>query len=407
MHVLFVHKNFPAQFGHIGAHLAREAGWRCTFVSEKPPTEAAGVTNIQYSVKGGATPKTHYVSRTFENAVWHAAGVYESLAPVRAVVKPDLIVGHSGFGSTIFLRELYPDTPVINYFEYFYRSRNSDLDFRPDSPVEEADRLRSYIRNAMILLDMEYCAAGYSPTHFQHSVMPETYKPKIRVLHDGVETSFWRRRESPDRRLGTLTLEPDERLVTYCSRGLESMRGFDVFMRAAKLIYEAYPKVKIVIVGGEEVAYGGDTRRTGGKSFKDHVLSQDDYDPKRILFAGQVPPDTLAQLFSLSDVHVYLTVPFVLSWSMLNAMACESVVLGSDTAPVAEVITDGENGLLCDFFDAERLAARALEVLEAPERFRELGRAARGTVEDRFSMTTIMPRMREFYEEVVALSPHR
>ena len=400
MHVLFVHKNFPAQFGHIGAHLVREAGWECTFVSEKPPGDAGGVANIQYSLKGGATPKTHYVSRTFENAVWHAMGVYESLAPVRAVVQPDLIVGHSGFGSTIFLRELYPDTPIVNYFEYFYRSHDSDLDFRPDSPVEDADRLRSYVRNAMILLDMEYCTAGYSPTQWQHSVLPDTYKPKIRVLHDGIDTGFWRRREVPERRLGTLTLEPDERLVTYCSRGLESMRGFDVFMKAAKLIYEAYPKVKIVIVGGDEVAYGGDTRRTGGKSFKDHVLAQDKYDPERVLFAGQVPPDALAQLFSLSDVHFYLTVPFVLSWSMLDAMACEAVVLGSSTAPVTEVIADGENGLLCDFFDAEVMAARAVEVLEAPERFRELGQAARRTIEERYGMDVIMPRMRAFYEEV-------
>jgi glycosyltransferase involved in cell wall biosynthesis len=155
-----------------------------------------------------------------------------------------------------------------------------------------------------------------------------------------------------------------------------------------------------VIVGGDEVAYGGDDRHTGGRSFKEHVLSQDQYDPSRILFAGQVPPDTLAQLFSLSDVHVYLTVPFVLSWSMLDAMSCGCLVLGSDTPPVAEVIRDGENGLLCDFFDAEGIAARAVEVLEDPDRFAAVRQAARRTVEERYGMEIVMPRMQAFYEEI-------
>jgi hypothetical protein len=196
MHVLFVHKNFPAQFGHIASHLVRERGWECTFVSERPSRELGGVRTIQYSTRGGATESTHYASRTFENAVWHAAGVHDALQSVRSMLDPDLIVGHSGFGSTLFLRELFPDAPVINYFEYFYRAHDSDLDFRHDVPVAEADRLRSPARNAMILLDMEYCAAGYTPTEFQHALMPDAYRDKIRVLHDGIDTSFWRPRDS-------------------------------------------------------------------------------------------------------------------------------------------------------------------------------------------------------------------
>ena len=403
MHVLFVHKNFPAQFGHIADHLIKRHGFRCTFVSERPPGTVGGVDNIQYVLQGGATERTHYASQTFENATWHAAGVYEALKPVSAAIRPDLIVGHSGWGSTLLLRELYPDVPVINYFEYFYRPRDSDLDFRPDVPVAELDRLRSPARNAMILLDLEYCAAGYSPTAYQHSLLPEAYKPKVSVIHDGVDTGFWRRRELPERKLGTLELGPDTRLVTYVSRGLESMRGFDVFMRAAKRIYERRPDTKVVIVGGEEVVYGGDLRRTQGKTFKQHVLEQGTYDPERVLFAGQVPPDTLAQLFSLSDLHVYLTVPFVLSWSCLDAMSCGCTVLGSDTAPVREVIEGGRNGLLCDFFDDEGIAERALEVLEDPAGSREtLGAGARETIEERYSMEAIMPRMRDFYSSVVA-----
>ncbi len=398
MHVLFVHKNFPAQFGHIASRLVRDRGWKCTFVSERPPGTVGGVDNIQYVLRGGATERTHYASQTFENAVWHASAVYEALRPVSAAVRPDLIVGHSGFGSTLFLRELYPEAPIVNYFEYFYRARESDLDFRPDVPVMDADRLRSPARNAMILLDMEYCAAGYTPTRFQHGLMPAAYKDKIRVLHDGIDTEFWRPRELEGRRLGNLVLEPGERLVTYVSRGLESMRGFDVFMRAAKRIYERFPQVKVVVVGENRVAYGGDERRTGGKSFRDWVLAQDEYDPSRILFVGRQPPDVLAQLLTLSDLHVYLTVPFVLSWSLLDAMACGATILASDTAPVREVVRHGENGLLTDFFDDEALADRAVEVLSNPDEFAHLGAAARRTIEEGYSLDVVLPEMAALYE---------
>jgi glycosyltransferase involved in cell wall biosynthesis len=288
----------------------------------------------------------------------------------------------------------------VNYFEYFYRAHDSDLDFRPDFPPTEADRLRSPARNAMILLDLEYCAAGYAPTEYQHSLMPAAYRDKVRVLHDGIDTDFWRPREIPDRTIGNLRLNEGERLVTYCSRGLESMRGFDVFMRAAKRICEARDDVRFVVVGENRVAYGGDERFTGGATFRDWVLAQDEYDLSRIHFVGPQPADLLAQLLSLGDLHVYLTVPFVLSWSVFDAMACEATLLASDTAPVREVVVEGETGLLTDFFDHEALADRALEVLAAPRDFRHLGRAARQLVQERYSMDVVMPEMTTFYEDV-------
>lgn len=403
VHVLFVHKNFPAQFGHIGARGVAERGWTATFVSEKPPGEAGGVRNVQYRPRGGASEGTHYLSRTFENGIWHAAGVYEALKPVSAAIKPDLIVGHSGWGSTLFLRELYPDAKVINYFEYFYRPRDSDLDFRKEIPVGEIDRLRSPARNAMILLDLEYCDAGYSPTAYQHDLMPEPYHDKVRVIHDGIDTSVWHRRELPERRIGNLRLAEGERLVTYVSRGMEMMRGFDVFMKTAKRICDARDDVRFVVVGSDRVAYGGDLRHTGGRSFKDHVLATGDYDLDRIHFVGNVKPAILADLLSLSDLHFYLTVPFVLSWSCLDAMACGATMLCSDTAPVREVISDGENGYLVDFFDDAAFAERALEVLADPSRHREaVGRAAEATVAERYALDVTFPEMASFYEGVAA-----
>lgn len=400
MHVLFIHRNFPAQFGHIARHLITQRGYRCTFVSETPAGVVDGIQKLQYRPKRGATAQTHYCSRTFENAIWHSAGVYGALRPRRNSLKPDLIVGHSGFGSTLFLPELFPDTPIINYFEYFYRPHKSDMDFRPEWSVPEINYLRSRARNAMILLDLENCRSGYTPTHFQQSLFPSSYRSKIRVIHDGIDTSIWNRNGKTDRTVGSLSIPAGTRIVTYVSRGLESMRGFDIFMRAAKRIYEQYPKVVFLVVGSDRVCYGGDSNYIKEKTFVEHVLRRDDYDLKRIRFLGRVPPKELAHILSLSDLHIYLTVPFVLSWSMLNAMACGCVVLGSNTPPVTEVIEHKKNGLLCNFFDFEDIANTALEVLRDPGGYRYLGAAAADTVVKRYSVETILPDMEAFYREI-------
>ena len=401
MHVLFVHKNFPAQFGHIASHLIHQCGHTCTFVSEKEPGQHNGIEKLQYKTRGGATRQTHYSARTFENSVWHAAGVYEALKPLQQRRPPDLIVGHSGFGSTLFLPELFPQTPIINYFEYFYHRTGSDLDFRPDFPTSKANLLRSHARNAMIMLDLEACRAGYAPTYFQRDLLPEPYRPKVRVLHDGVPTDFWRPQSVETLTLDGLDIGPAQPVVTYVSRGFETMRGFDIFMKAARLICDADPNVLVLVIGTDRVCYGGDLRHIAEASFKDHVLNQDRYDLSRIRFLGRVAPRLLAQILARSDLHIYLTVPFVLSWSLLDAMACGCTVLASDTAPVREVIHHEHNGLLFDFFDVEALAASALEVLKDPAAYRaRLGRAARQTIEERYSMEIIMPQMVQFYESV-------
>jgi glycosyltransferase involved in cell wall biosynthesis len=399
MHVLFVHPSFPAQFGHVASHLARRHGYQCTFVSEKPPGQLGGVERIQYRIRGGATAANHYCSRTFENAVWHTHAVYEALQ-ARPDIRPDLIVGHSGFGSTLFLRELYPDRPVVNYFEYFYRSHSSDMDFRPDFPSTELDRLRAQARNAMILLDLNNCDFGYSPTHWQRSRFPAEYQSKLRVIFDGIDTTVWRPQAGLPRRVGDVAIPDGMNVVTYATRGMEAMRGFDVFMKFAQLLARRRPDVLFLIAGQDRIVYGGDARVTGGTSFKEWVLAKDEYDPKRFVFLGLLPPPELAKLFCLTDLHVYLTVPFVLSWSLLNAMACGATVLASDTAPVREVITDGRTGLLTDFFNAEAMAERAERVLGRPEDCRHLGAAAAEHIRQQYSLDVCLPQMRRLYEDV-------
>jgi glycosyltransferase involved in cell wall biosynthesis len=399
MHVLFIHQNYPAQFGHVANYLAQRHGFRCTFLSQQAPGSGGGVERVQYHVKGGARAENHYCSRTFENAMWHSHAAYEALE-ARPDIKPDLVVAHSGFLSTVFLRELY-DCAIVNYFEYFYRTRGADMDFRPDFPYPAMNRLRARARNAGLLLDLENCDIGYSPTRWQRSLFPVLFQSKIRTIFDGLDTALWRPLTGVPRRVGDRVIPDDVRIVTYVSRGMESIRGFDIFMQAAKLLCQRRRDVLFFVVGEDRICYGGDEEFTGQKSFKEWVLARDSYDLSRFVFTGLLPIGTLAQLFALSDLHIYLTVPFVLSWSLLDALACGVTVLASNTAPVREVVEHGKNGLLTDFFDVEGLANLASQVLDAPGDFKHLGRAGVEMVRQRYSLDVCLPRMLALYEDAV------
>ena len=399
MHVLFVHQNFPAQFGHIARKLVRNHGLQCTCVTHNPAGSSDGVVLIQYALKGGATEKTHYCARSFENAVAHCHGIYEACRQ-HSELRPDLIVGHSGFGSTLFLRELF-DCPIINYFEYYYRPHGSDMDFRPEFPSQELDILRSYCRNAMILLDLEYCQSGYCPTQWQKSLLPPRYADKLRVIYDGVDTEVWCRQTGLPREIGPHQIKPDTKIVTYVARGLESMRGFDIFMKVAKRIYQHMPNVVFVVVGADQVFYGGDQKYITEKSFREHVLKQDDYNLSKFLFTGTIPPHQLARLLSLSDLHIYLTVPFVLSWSLLDALACGCVVVASNTDPVRELIVHDHNGLLADFYDVDCLVDLSLQVLREPEKYRRLGDAGEGIIRDKYTLDRTLPQMVDLFQSVL------
>ena len=403
MHILFIHQNFPAQFGHIGKYLAEQKGFRCTFVSQKEAGHSDGIERIQYKVKGGATKHNHHCSRTFENAIWHSHAVYEALRP-RADIKPDLIVAHSGFLSSVFLRELYP-CPQVNYFEYFYRTKGSDMDFRPEFPTSELNKLRARARNAVLLMDLENCDAGYSPTAWQRERLPGLFHEKVKVIFDGIDTTLWKpvaplNKGGPGGvRFNGRDIPAGTKIITYVSRGMESMRGFDIFMKAANKICKKRGDVLFIIAGQDRVCYGGDEQFIGQKSFKEWVLSQDEYDLSRFWFTGLLPIPTLAELFNLTDLHIYLTVPFVLSWSLMDALACGTTVLASDTAPVREMIEHGKNGLLVDFFDVDGFVDQACKVLDNPGEYKPLGAAGAELIRAKYSLDVCLPRMLELYEQ--------
>ncbi|MDB5390894.1 MAG: mshA 1 [Planctomycetaceae bacterium] len=399
MHILFVHQNFPAQFGHIALYLARQAGFRCTFLTEAASGTIGGVERIQFQPRGGATAQTNYCSRSFENVIWQSLAVYETLK-ARPEIQPDLIVAHAGFLSTVFLRELY-DCPIVNYFEYYYHTTGSDMDFRPDFPCSAEMRLRALARNAHLLLDLENSNLGYCPTRWQRGLFPLVYQPKIRTIFDGIDTNLWRPLTGGPRIVAGRQIPDNVRIVTYVSRGMESLRGFDLFMKAAKILCERRNDVIFVVVGSDRVCYGGDQEVTKTASFKDWVLARDNYDLSRFFFTGLLPAPELAQLFAISDLHIYLTAPFVLSWSLMNALACGTTILASNTAPVQEVIVDGENGLLVDFFDYERIAELANEVLDEPAAYKHLGQAGIRKIQSQYSLEVCLPQMLALYEDAI------
>lgn len=397
MHIAFIHPNYPAQFGHLGYYLAARYDHRCTFVTQMPPAREGLQERIQYHLPRFRNVETHDFSRNYDLAVRHAQAVYEALK-ARPDIQPDLVVGHSGFGTTLFLRERFPTTPIINYFEFFYHVVGVDMDFRPEFPTTESQRLRARARNAMILQDLYTCDAGYAPTPWQRSLFPAEYQPKIRSIHDGIDTNLWRPGPKP-RQIGNIPIPEGAKIVTYATRGMEPMRGFDIFMKLARRLTERRPDVIILIAGQDRTAYSH--HATGQQTFRDWVLSQDNYDLARIRFLGLIPPPDLAKLFALTDLHVYLTVPFVLSWSLLNALACGATVLASDTPPVRDVIEHGKNGLLVDFFDVDAMAATAERVLDHPEDYRHLGEAGVACVRDRYSVDVCLPQLVKLFEDVL------
>jgi glycosyltransferase involved in cell wall biosynthesis len=399
MHVAFVHQTYPSQFGHVARALADRHGWRTTFVCRNAAGRDGPVECVQYHLKGGATEQTHFCSRTFENGVWHSAGVYEAFRG-RPDLRPDLVVGHSGFGSTAFLPKLV-NCPIINYFEYYYQGWDSDIDFRPDFPPTEVERLRATARNAMIQLDLEGCAAGYSPTKWQRDLLPAAYRGKVRAIFDGVDTGVWKPapRGGP-RTVAGHTFPEGTKLLTYSARGFEAMRGFDIFVEVARRVTAARPDVVVLVVGEDKVFYGGDTKRTGGRPFGAWTLERSGLDRSRCRFLGRLPPAELAHLMAVGDCHVYLTVPFILSWSLLDALACGAAVVASDVAPVREMIRHDETGLLADFFDAKGLADHVLRVLAEPDTRDRFGRAGAELVRAEYALDVCLPRLKAFYEEV-------
>jgi glycosyltransferase involved in cell wall biosynthesis len=399
---MFIHPNFPAQFGPIADHLALELKWPVTFVTSVDTAHLqVPINRLHYKLAAGPQPKVFYNPSSLQGHLDHLTAVYTGLRSVPQF-RPDLVVGHMSYGTMLYLRNLY-SCPFIGYFELLPAPFWTDgLILRKEFPPSEGHRLFNATYHALTYLHLHTVDAAYTPTHYQLSTAPAELRHKIRVIFDGMDTDLCRRREVPrPLRFRGLTIDAQTRVVTYVARSLESVRGFDIFMKAARRIAQARDDVIFLIAGNERTDYGHELDYLGGQTFKQYVLGQDSYDPNRFHFLGQVPFDELLTLYNLSDVHIYLTVPYVLSWSLIQALASECTVVGSATPPVQEVIDDEVHGLLADFYDVDGLAERALRVLRDPGQYRHLGQAARQRVLERYDTRVCHEQLTRFFQSVV------
>ncbi len=397
---LFVHQNCPGQFKHLAPALAAD-GHEVVFIGQKDKRTPPGVKRLEYEPHRAVTPKIHPYLAGTEAAVLNGQAVARLGFKLRSEgFVPDVMIGNPGWGETLFLKDVWPEAPLISLCEFYYNGRGSDVGYDPEFDTGPDAILRARARSAQHLLAIEAADLAYSPTEWQKAQFPAAYHSKIRVIHDGIDTDIITpdanaRFTLPD---GTVLTAEDE-VLTYVSRNLEPYRGFHVFMRALPEILKRRPEARVVIVGGDEVSYGSRPKDEG--TWREKLLTETGPLPDRVTFTGRIPYRDYLSLLAVSSVHVYLTYPFVLSWSMLEAMATGAFVIGSATAPVSEVIEDGRNGWLVDFFDTRAMAERVADGLAQRHDMTALRQAARQTVLDRYALTTCLAAQKAMISDAV------
>jgi len=384
--ILLVHQNFPGQFRRIGRVWAQQPGWDVLGVGRETAPGTPDVRWLKYKLSRQVHAQTHPYMRQMEEAVLHgqaAARVFLQLK--QKGYKPDAIVAHPGWGETLYVRDIWPDARVVHFCEWYYGAPNSDTGFDPEFPInfDNLAKLRTW--NALHTLNLEQCDVGVSPTHWQRSRHPAIYLPKIQLAHEGIDTELLQPDPTVQVKLpnGTV-LKAGDPVITYVARNLEPYRGFHIFMRALEKVQKAHPKCHTIIVGGDDVSYGG--KPQGAANWREKMLAEVSLDATRTHFMGKLPYDAYRKVLQVSAAHVYLTYPFVLSWSMLEAMASGCLVIGSRTGPVQEVIEDGVNGLLVDFFDTGAMADRIVSAIDNQAALKPLRAAAQRCAQERYSL---------------------
>ncbi|MDN5787001.1 glycosyltransferase [Pseudorhodobacter sp.] len=403
MKVLFVHQNFPGQFLYLAPAL-RARGHDCKALTDAKNKREASIPILRYRHDmPPPDPGATRLGRNFTQMTDRAVTVARACLQLRDKhgYAPDVIFGHSGWGETLFLKEVWPDAKLIVYAEFYYRGVSRDVGFDPEfsrpgfDPVMSAQSRAAHLGQSLLHAD-----AAIAPTKWQASTYPAPLRPMIEVIFDGVNTAVMT--PNPQATLTVpngKTLRAGDEVLTFVNRNLEPYRGYHSFMRALPDVMSARPEAEVVIVGGDDVSYGAAPPKdqTWKQIFLDEV--KDRLDLSRVHFLGKVPYPEFVALMQISRVHAYFTYPFVLSWSMLEAMSAGAYVIGSRSPPVEELIEDGVNGRLVDFFDIKSWSAALIEGLAEPERFMPLRKAARQTILDGYDLHRVcMPRMVDFVE---------
>lgn len=393
MKILLIHQNFPGQFkSMIPAWVAAGHTLAGVYVGSGAAPYPGISKLVGYLPNQGNAKGMHPWAQEFESKMIRAEGCARACQALKAEgFEPDVVLAHPGWGEPLMVKSVFPRAKLVCLMEFFYRARGLDMGFDPEFAAGGLEGEASLMaKNANLLLAMEAMDLGVAPTPWQASTLPGWLGSKLRVIHEGIDTAVCAPNPQaeismPDR---GASVRPGDEVLTFVSRNLEPVRGYHVFMRALPEIMRRRPKVKVFIVGGDGVSYGV---RPEGESYRMRYLKEvaGGLDPNRVFFMGQVSYQVFLSLMQITRCHVYLTYPFVLSWSMLEAMSAGAMVVGSNTGPVSDVIESGRNGMLVDFFDANALATQVCEVLATPGRFDAMRLAARETVIRRFDLKTV------------------
>ena len=413
MKILFIHQNFPGQFKFLAPALAKAGHEVVAMTMQKvQPGAWQGVRLVPYTAERGSTPKVHPWVSDFETKVIRGEACFRAALALRAQgFTPDVIVAHHGWGESLFLKDVWPQARLGVYCEFFYHAQGADTGFDPEFPAhDEGEVCRLRLKNLNNLLHFETADAGISPTRWQASTFPEPFRSRITVVHDGIDTNALMPNPQVSLTLnGQLKLTRDDEVVTFVNRNLEPYRGYHVFMRALPQILAQRPRARVLIVGGDDVSYGA--RPPDGRKWRDIFAAEvrpriSDADWARVHFLGNLAYPAFVALLQLSRVHVYLTYPFVRSWSLLEAMSVGCTIVASDTAPLHEAIEHDVTGRLVDFFDGDALAAQVCELLDDRAAAQRLSAAARRFACSTYDLQSVcLPRQMDWVTGLADLNP--
>ena len=399
MKILFLHRNFPAQFRYILKELSQNKENEIVFITNNDSHTLPGVRKIQYKLKREIPENCHRYLRFYEEAIIHAQAAAEVAIQLRySGFKPDIIYGHT-WGQTLFMKDIFPDVPLLCYFEWFYNSTGADMGFDGEGiSVDKLAKLRC--KNAHLLIDLYTCDAGICPTKFQKKQFPKEFEHKLKVLHDGVDTDFCKPDEKAVFKIEgkNLTFSQKDEVITYATRGFEAYRGFPEFMKAVEMLQKRRPDMHVIIAGEDRVCYGPKLADT---TYKKLMLQQLNLDLDRIHFVGYLPFEKYVNLLQISSAHVYLTYPFVASWSLLDAMSCACPVIASSTEPVTEFIEHNKSGLLFDFYNIGAQVKQIEYALNNREKMAAIRTNARKVIVENYALKDMIPKHLEYIDSII------
>lgn len=392
MKLLFIHPNMPGQYKHLCRLLAEDPNNTVLFLTKSRAIEIPGVHRVEYQPVRNPSPSTHHYIMGAERSVLEGQEAWRVCRKLREEegFVPDVICCHPGWGTALYMKDIFPEARILSFFEFYYQNKGTDVGFDPEQPIEVDDLARVRTKNITNLLSLESADWGITPTFWQHSVHPKEFQSKISVIHDGIDTNTCRPDPEAVFRLDNgKEFRLGDEVVTYIARNFEPYRGFPTFMRAAEIILRERPNCHIIAVGADEVSYG--RKLPKGDYWRKRMMEQVKLDMSRMHFTGTLPYGQLIKLFQVSAAHIYLTYPFVLSWSMLESLACGVAIVSSNTSPVLEVVQDGVTGLLADFFSPEDVAKKVFSILDSKDGMSEMRKKAREKVVKEYDLQRLLP----------------